>query len=73
MLLELNSRGFYVQAHANGLAVLVFGANMLWIRGMAQKAINIAANWALEPELQFSRKKTEIVLFNHKQNPDLSS
>ena len=53
--------------------MLVTGAGMLWIRGIAQKAINIAANWALEQELQFSSKKTEIVLFTHKRNPDLVS
>ena len=40
---------------------------------MAQKATNIAANWASEQELQFSSKKTEIVLFTHKRNPDLDS
>ena len=40
---------------------------------MAQKAINIAENCALEQELQFSCKKTEIVLFTHKRNPDLGS
>ena len=40
---------------------------------MAQKAINIAANWASEQELKFSSKKTEIVLFTHKRNPDLDS
>ena len=40
---------------------------------MAQKAINIAANWASEQELQFSSKKTEIVLSTHKRNPDLGS
>ena len=73
LLLELRSRGFYVQAYADDLAVLVTSADMLWIRGMAQKAINIAANWALEQELQFSSKKTEIVLFTHKRNPDLGS
>ena len=39
LLLELRSRGFYVQAYADDLAVLVSGADMLWIRGMAQKAI----------------------------------
>ena len=72
-LLELRSRGFYVQAYANDLAVLVTGADMLWIRGMAQKAIDIAANCASEQELQFSSKKTEIVLFTHKRNPDLGS
>ena len=33
--------------------------------------VNIAANWALEQELQFSSKKTEIVLFTHKRNPDM--
>ena len=71
LLPELRSRCFYVQAYADDLAVLVTGADMLWIRGMAQKAINIAANWALEQELQFSSKKTEIVLFTHKRNPDL--
>ena len=71
LLLELRSRGFYVQTYADDLAVLVTGADMLLIRGMAQKAINIAANRALEQELQFSSKKTEIVLFTHKRNPDL--
>ena len=73
LLLELRSRGFYVQAYADDLAILVTSADMLWIRGMAQKAINIAANWASEQELQFSSKKTEIVLFTHKRNPDLGS
>ena len=71
-MLELrSSRGFYVQAYADDLAVFATGADMLWIRGMAQKAINIAANWASEQELQFSSKKTEIALFTHKRNPDL--
>ena len=73
LLLELCSRGFFVQAYADDLAVLVTGADMLWIRGMAQKAINVATTWALEQELQFSSKKTEIVLFTHKRNPDLGS
>ena len=73
LLLELRNRGFYVQAYADNLAVLVTGADMLWIRGMAQKAINIATNWALDQELQFSSKKTEIILFTHKRNPDLGS
>ena len=73
LLLELRSRGFYVQAYADDLAVLVTGADMLWIRGMAQTAINIAENCALEQELQFNCKKTEIVLFTHKRNPDLGS
>ena len=40
---------------------------------MAQKATNIAANWASEQELQFSSMKTEIVMFTHKRNPDLGS
>ena len=69
----LRSRGYCVQAYADDLAVLVTGADVLWIRGMAYKAINIAANWASEQELQFSSKKTEIVLFAHKRNPDLGS
>ena len=73
LLLELRSRGFYVQAYADDLAVLVTGADMLWIRGMAQKAVNIAENCALEQELQFSCKKTEIVLFTHKRSLDLGS
>ena len=72
-MLELRSRGFYVQAYADDLAVLVLGADMLWIRGMVQKTINIAANWASEQELQFSSKKTEIVQFGDKRNPDLGS
>ena len=73
LLLELRSGGFEVQAYADDLAVLVTGAVMVWIRGMAQKAINIAANWASEQELQFSSKKTEIVRFTHKRNPDVGS
>ena len=73
-MLELRSRGFYVQAYADDLAVLVTAsADMLWIRGMAQNALNIAANCASEQEPQFSSKKTEIVLFTHKRNPDLGS
>ena len=73
LLLELRSRGFYVQAYANDLAVLVTGADMLWIRDMVQKAINIATNRALKQELQFSSKKPEIILFTHKRNPDSGS
>ena len=38
-----------------------------------QKAVNIAENCALEQQLQFSYKKTEIVLFTHKRSPDLGS
>ena len=73
-MLELCSKGFYVQAYADDIiAVLVTGADMLWIRGMAQKAINIAATWPSEQELQFGSKKTEIVQFIRKQNPDLGS
>ena len=72
-MLELRSRYSYVQAYADDLAALVTGADMLCIRGMAQKAINIAANWTSEQELQFSSKKTEIVLFIYKRNPDLDS
>ena len=70
LLLELRRSGFYVQTYAYDLAELVSHADMLWIRGMAQKAINIAANWASEQELQFRSKKTEIVLFTHKRNLD---
>ena len=73
LVLKLRSWGFYVQAYANDLAVLVTGAGMLWTRGMAKKAINIAANWASEQELQFSSKKTKTVLFTHKRNPHLGS
>ena len=69
LLLELRSSGFYVQTYAYDLAELVSHADMLWIRGMAQKAINIAANWASKQELQFS-SKTEIVPFTHKRNLD---
>ena len=73
LVLELRCKGFYVQAYADDLAVLVLGADMLWIRGMAQKAIKIAANWASEQEQQFSSKKIEIILFTLKQNSDLGS
>ena len=73
LVLELRSRGFYVQAYADDLAMLVTDADMLSIRGMAQKAINIAANWASKQELQFSSQKTEIVQFTCKRNPNLGS
>ena len=72
-MLELRSRGFYVQALANDQAVLVTGDDMFWIKTIAQKTINIAANWASEQELHFSSKKTEIVPSTHKQNSDLDS
>ena len=72
-MLKLSSKGFYVQAYADDLAVLVTDADMLRIRDMAQKTINIAANWASEQELQFSSKKTKIVPLTHKRNPDLGS
>ena len=55
-MLELRCRGFYIQAYAIDQAVLVTGADLLSIRGMAR-------NWASEQELQISSKKTEIVLF----------
>ena len=72
-MLELGSKGFYVQTYADDLEVLVTGADMLWITGMARKAINIAANGASEQELHFSSKKTDIVLSTHKRVPDLGS
>ena len=73
LLLELRSRGLYVQAYVDDRAVLVTGADILWIRGMAQKAIIIGANCASKQELQFCSKKTKIVLFTHKQNLDMGS
>ena len=73
LLLELRSRGFYVQAYADDLAMLVTNIDMFWIRGMAQKATNIAAKWASKQELQISSKKTEIVLFTLKRTPVLCS
>ena len=64
--------GFYVQTYyADDLAALVNGADMLWIRVIAQEAINFAANWASQQELQFSSKKIGLVQFTHKRNPDL--
>ena len=73
LLLELHRGGFYVQAYGDDLTVLLTAADMLWIRGMDQKAINIAANWASEQELQFRSKKTEILLFNNKRYLDFGS
>ena len=48
-MLELRSSGVYVQAYADDLAVLITGADMLWIRGMAHDC-------ASEQELQISGK-----------------
>ena len=66
LMLELRNKGFYVQVYADDLAVLVTGADMLSIRGMAQ-------NWASKQELQVCSKKTKIAQFTHKRNPDLGS
>ena len=70
---RVTQQGLLCPSLCDDLAVLVTGADMLWIRGMAQKAKNIATNWASDQELQFSSKKTEIILLTHKQNPDLGS
>ena len=69
LLVDLRNRGFHVQAYADDVAILVTGTNMLWIKGRAQKALNIPSNWALNQEPQFSSKKTEIVLFTNKSRP----
>ena len=62
-------QGFHAQAYADDVAILVTGTNMLWIKGRAQKALNIASNWAHNQELQFRSKKTEVVLFTNKRKP----
>ena len=69
LLVDLRNRGFHVHAYADDVAVMVTGTNMLWIKGRTQKALNIASNWAYSQELQFSSKKTEIVLFTNKRKP----
>ena len=69
LLVDLRNRGFHVQAYADDVAMLVTGASMLWIKGRAQKPLNIARNWARNQELQFSSKKTETVLFTKKRKP----
>ena len=73
MLVDLRNRGFHVQAYADDLAISITGTNMLWIKGRAQKALNIASNWAHNQELQFSNKKTKIVLFINKRKPDFGT
>ena len=73
LLVELHNRGFHIQAYADDLAVLVTGTDTSWIRGRAQKAINIAAEWATKQELQFSSNKTEVVLFTHKKKPKIGT
>ena len=69
LLVDLRNRSFHAQAYADDVAILVTVTSMLWIKGRAQKALNIASNWALNQELQFSSKKTEIVLFTNKRRP----
>ena len=73
LLIDLRNRGLHLQAYADDVAILVTGTNMLWIKGRAQKALNIASNWAHNQELQFSCKKTEIVLFTNKRKPAFES
>ena len=50
LLVDLRNRGFYVQAYVDDVAILVTGTNMQWIKGRAQKALNIASNWAHNQE-----------------------
>ena len=66
-------QGFSCTSLSDDVAILVTGTNMLWIKGRAQKALNIASNWALNQELQFSSKKTEIVFFANKKKPDFET
>ena len=73
LLVDLRNKGFHLQAYADDVAILITGTNMLWIKGRAQKALTIASNWALNQELQFSSKKTEIVLFTNKRKPDFGT
>ena len=73
LLVNLSNRGFHAQAYADDVAILVTGTNMLWIKGRAQTALNIASNWAHNQELQFSCKKTKIVLFTNKRKPDFGT
>ena len=73
LLVDLRNRDFHVQDYPDDVAILVTGTNMLWIKGRGQKALNIASNWAHNLELQFSSKKTEIVLFTNKRKPDFGT
>ena len=66
-------QGFSCTSLSDDVAILVIGTNVLWIKGRAQKALNIASNWALNQELQFSSKKTEIVFFTNKKKPDFET
>ena len=63
LLVDLRNRGFHVQAYANDGAIFITGTNMLWIKDRAQKALNTASNWAHNQEIQFSSKKTEMVVY----------
>ena len=73
LLIDLRNRGFHEQVYADEVAILITGTSMLWIKGRAQKALNIASDWAHNQELPFSSKKTEIVLFTNKRKPDFGT
>ena len=73
VLLEFQKEKIYAQAYADDLVVLVAGANALWVRGRAQRAINVALEWARNTELQFSSSKTEVVLFTQKRVPQFGT
>ena len=60
LLVELRSRSSYVLAYADDLAVLVIGADMLWIRGMAQKAISNPANWLWNKSYHLAARKPKL-------------
>ena len=69
MLIDLrnSNKGFHVQAYADDVAILVTDTVMLGIEGRAQKAVNIATNYASTQDIQFSSKMTETVLLTNKR------
>ena len=67
LLLKLEREGIYNQAYADDLALLIPSSSEVYLRCRAQQALNIATEWANINGLQFSEKKTEIVLFSHKR------
>ena len=73
LLVQLKREGFYSQAYADDLALLISGSDARWVRSRAQRALDIAVEWARINELKFSSKKTEIVLFTRKRKSTMGN
>jgi hypothetical protein len=61
------------KAFANDLAMIVRGKNLKKVLQQAQRAMNIAADWASSIGVEFSTTKTMAMLFTRKRKKSYQS